>query len=138
MKLGGEAVLASDFELYRNRFPRRCVFHVGLGATEMHVIRQWFADHDTPWPGASPLGHAVDETEVVLLDEAGRPAADEGEIAVLGRTLAVGYWKDPAQTRRRVPPGCRAARACGCTGPATSGGCFRTAASSTRGARDRG
>ncbi len=104
VKLGGEAVLATDFELYRNRFPRRCVFHVGLGATEMHVIRQWFADHDTPWPGASPLGHAVDETEVVLLDGAGRPAGDEGEIAVLGRTLAVGYWKDPEQSAAAFLP----------------------------------
>ncbi len=104
VKLGGEAVFASDFDLYRNRFPRRCVFHVGLGATEMHVIRQWFADHDTPWPGASPLGHAVDETEVVLLDDAGRPAREEGEIAVLARTLAVGYWKDPEQTAAAFLP----------------------------------
>ena len=104
VKLGGEAVLAPDFELYRNRFPRRCVFHVGLGATEMHVIRQWFADHDTPWPGASPLGHAVDETEVVVLDDAGRPADGEGEIAVLARTLAVGYWKDPAQSAAAFLP----------------------------------
>lgn len=104
VKLGGEAVLASDFELYGNRFPRRCVFHVGLGATEMHVIRQWFADHDTPWPGASPLGHAVDETEVVLLDDAGRPAEDEGEIAVVARTLAVGYWKDPGETAAAFLP----------------------------------
>jgi amino acid adenylation domain-containing protein len=104
VKLGGEAVLASDFDLYRNRFPRRCVFHVGLGATEMHVIRQWFADHDTPWPGASPLGYAVDGTEVVLLDDAGRPAQDEGEIAVLARTLAVGYWKDPEGTAAAFVP----------------------------------
>ena len=104
VKLGGEAVLASDFELYGNRFPRRCVFHVGLGATEMHVIRQWFADHDTPWPGASPLGHAVDETEVVLLDDAGRPAEEEGEIAVVARTLAVGYWKDPGETAAAFLP----------------------------------
>ena len=104
VKLGGEAVLASDFDLYRNRFPRRCVFHVGLGATEMHVIRQWFADHDTPWPGASPLGHAVDDTEVVLLDDAGQPAQDEGEIAVVARTLAVGYWKDPEQTAAAFLP----------------------------------
>ncbi len=104
VKLGGEAVLASDFELYRNRFPRRCVFHVGFGATEMHVMRQWFADHDTPWPGASPLGHAVDETEVQLLDDAGRPVEDEGEIAVVARTLAVGYWKDPGETAAAFQP----------------------------------
>ena len=104
VKLGGEAVLASDFELYRRRFPRSCLFHVGLGATEMNVIRQWFAGHDTPWPGGSPLGYAVDGTEVVLLDEAGNPTEGEGEIGVVASTLAVGYWKDPSATATAFLP----------------------------------
>jgi amino acid adenylation domain-containing protein len=104
VKLGGEAVLASDLELYRRRFPRSCLFHVGLGATEMNVIRQWFADHETPWPGGSPLGYAVDGTEVVLLDEAGNPTEGEGEIGVVARTLAVGYWKDPSGTAATFLP----------------------------------
>jgi amino acid adenylation domain-containing protein len=104
VKLGGEPVLASDFDLYRNRFPRSCLFHVGLGATEMNVIRQWFADHETSWPGAAPLGYAVDETEVALLDEEGRAVFGEGEIGVIARTLAVGYWKDPIQTAAAFLP----------------------------------
>ena len=104
VKLGGEAVLASDFELYRRRFPRSCVFHVGLGATEMNVIRQWFASHETPWPGGSPLGYAVDGTEVVLLDENGNPTEGEGEIGIVARTLAVGYWRDPAGTAAAFVP----------------------------------
>jgi thioesterase domain-containing protein/acyl carrier protein len=40
----------------------------------------------------------VDGTEVLLLDDDGRTVDGEGEIAVLGRTLAVGYWRDPART----------------------------------------
>jgi amino acid adenylation domain-containing protein len=103
IKLGGEAVLASDFDLYRNRFAQTCVFHVGLGATEMNVIRQWFARRDTPWPGAAPLGYAVDDTEVVLLDESGAPS-HEGEIAVIASTLAVGYWRDPVLTAATFLP----------------------------------
>ena len=103
VKLGGEPVLASDFDLYRNRFARGCVFHVGMGATEMSVIRQWFARHDTPWPGGAPLGYAVDDTEVRLLDERGAPAA-EGEIAVIAATLPVGYWKDEALTAATFLP----------------------------------
>jgi len=103
VKLGGEPVLASDFDLFRNRFPRTCVFHVGLGATEMSVIRQWSARHDTPWPGATPLGHAVAETEVVLLDENGA-ASDEGEIGVIATTLPAGYWKDPGLTASTFLP----------------------------------
>ena len=112
VRLGGEAILATDFELYRNRFPRSCRFHAGLGATEINVIRQWSADHDTPWPGGAPLGYAVDQTEVVLLNEAGRPADGEGEIAVIAPTLSTGYWKDPAQTAAAFPRS-PAVRACG-------------------------
>ena len=106
LKLGGEAVLASDFDLYRNRFPRSCVFHVGLGSTEMGIIRQWFARHDTPWPGGTPLGYAVDATEVVFLGEDGKPsdAEDEGEIGVVARTLPIGYWKDPERTAATFLP----------------------------------
>ena len=104
VKLGGEPVLATDFELFRNRFPRDAVFHVGYGATEMNVMRQWFAGHETPWPGASPLGHAVDGVEIVLLDEQGRETAGEGEIGVVSTTLAVGYWRDPERTAATFVP----------------------------------
>jgi amino acid adenylation domain-containing protein len=106
LKLGGEAVLASDFELYRRCFPKTCRFHVGLGATEMNVIRQWFGDHDTRWPDppGSPLGYAVDGTEVVLLDPSGRETDGPGEIAIVARTLPVGYWKDPARSAEAFPP----------------------------------
>ena len=106
IKLGGEPVLSSDFELYRPTFPRTCIFHVGLGATEMHVIRQWFADHDSVCPTSiAPLGYAVDGTEVLLLDERGRPTSgDTGEIAVVSRTLAIGYWKRPDLTAKAFLP----------------------------------
>ncbi len=106
IKLGGEPVLSSDFELYRKHFPRTCIFHVGLGATEMHVIRQWFADHDSVCPTSiAPLGYAVDGTEVLLLDEKGRPTSgDTGEIAVVSRTLAIGYWKRPDLTAKAFLP----------------------------------
>jgi amino acid adenylation domain-containing protein len=105
LKLGGESVSVSDFDLYRNRFSRRCVFHVGLGTTEVNVIRQWFATRSTPWPGGTPLGYEVDGTEVVLLDEDGRPSGrDEGEIGVVARTLPVGYWKDPERTAATFRP----------------------------------
>ncbi len=104
VRLGGEPVLASDLDLFKNRFPRSCRFHVSLGATELHFIRHWSAGHDTPWPGGVPLGYAVDETEVILLDEDGRESQGEGEIAVVARTLAVGYWKDPAATAAAFRP----------------------------------
>jgi amino acid adenylation domain-containing protein len=103
VKLGGEPVTSGDFELYRRRCPRRCVFHVGYGATEINVIRQWTADHDTPWPGGLPLGGAVDETDVALVDEDGEETDGAGEIVVTSRTLALGYWKDPERTAALLP-----------------------------------
>ena len=104
VRLGGEPVLASDFELYRRHFPRTCRFHTGLGATEMAVIRQWSGDHDTSWPPGVPLGYPVDETEVVLLDEEGFQTREEGEIAIVSRMLPVGYWNDPVRTAQAFPP----------------------------------
>jgi amino acid adenylation domain-containing protein len=106
LKLGGEPVLSSDYELYRACFPKSSVFHVGFGATEISIIRQWFAGPETgcPWPVA-PLGYEVDGTKVVLLDERGEPAAgDTGEIAVVSRTLAVGYWRQPELTAKEFLP----------------------------------
>jgi amino acid adenylation domain-containing protein len=106
IKLGGEPVLSSDFDLYREHFPRTCLFHVGLGSTEMNVMRQWFADHDSVCPTSiAPLGYAVDGTEVLLLDETGRPtSAGTGEIAVVSRTLPLGYWKRPDLTAEAFVP----------------------------------
>ncbi|HTD53451.1 MAG TPA: AMP-binding protein, partial [Thermoanaerobaculia bacterium] len=106
VKLGGEVVLASDLDLYRRHLPESCLFHVGLGSTEMSVIRQWFANHETPcpWPVA-PVGYPVDDTEIILLDEQGQPAAgDTGEIAVVSPTLSPGYWRRPDETAEAFRP----------------------------------
>jgi len=104
VRLGGEPVLASDFDLYRNRFSRGSTFHVGYGATEINVIRHWSADRDAPWPGGSPLGYAVDGTEVLILDDDGRPTDGPGEIAIRARTLSPGYWNDPERTAAAFRP----------------------------------
>ena len=47
----------------------------------------------------------MDGTEVVLLDEDGRPTdGDTGEIAVVARTLPIGYWKRPDLTSTAFRP----------------------------------
>ena len=106
IKLGGEPVLASDLELFRAHLPRGCRFHVGLGSTEMSVIRQWFADHDTDCSSpVLPVGYPVDETEIRLLDERGEPAdGDTGEIAIVSPYLAAGYWRRPDETAEAFRP----------------------------------
>jgi acyl-CoA synthetase (AMP-forming)/AMP-acid ligase II len=65
------------------------------------------ADHPTS------IGRAIPETEILVLDAAGRPCADGeiGELVHRGPTVAAGYWDDPEATAevfrpfRLGPPG---------------------------------
>ena len=101
LKLGGEAVLAVGSRLYRNRFPRSCVFHVGLGSTEMAVMRQWFATHDTPWPGGSP---SATRSTGRRSSSSARRDGDEGEIAVVGADAADRLLEGPGRTAATFVP----------------------------------
>jgi len=53
-----------------------------------------------------PVGYAVDDMDLLLLDEAGDRIDDgrTGQIAVKSRYLSPGYWRDPESTRRRFLP----------------------------------
>jgi acyl-CoA synthetase (AMP-forming)/AMP-acid ligase II len=55
-------------------------------------------------PGS--MGRAMPDTEIMVIDEDGRPAADGeiGEIVHRGPTIALGYWKDPDATSRTFRP----------------------------------
>jgi amino acid adenylation domain-containing protein len=114
VKLAGEAVRRSDVERFRRHFPRGALLLNSLGCTEMNIVRQYFVDHDAPLPdGAVPVGYAVPDAAVALLDEAGREVGDGevGEIAIRSRYLAAGYWRREELTRARfVPAGDRGER----------------------------
>ena len=112
--LGGEAVNRRDVESYRAHFPAECLFVNGLGPTESTVSLQYFVDHQTSLARhAVAVGHAVEDTEILLLDEAGREAEVYGEIAIRSPYVALGYWRkpglnqkvflpDPAEGNRRI------------------------------------
>ncbi len=102
--LGGEPLSKGDVELFQRRFPRSCVLLNNLGCTEISSFRQYLIDLDTVVTTASvPVGHAVADTEVLLLDESGNgvPPGQVGEIGVKSRYLALGYWREPTLTRDR-------------------------------------
>lgn len=105
--LGGEAVLTKDAELYKKHFPATCTLYTALGATETGTARQFIVKHDTPLTGpVVPLGYAVADKDVLLLDEAGvavKPG-EIGEIAVRSRYLALGYWRKPELTEKAFTP----------------------------------
>ncbi len=102
LRLGGEAVTLRDVHLHRKHFPPECLLAVSLGASEILGIRLFFVDQDAPLPGPRvPVGYALQDTEVRILNENGE-AAEPGSIGAMeirSPYLALGYWRDPELTR---------------------------------------
>jgi len=102
VKLGGEPLPRRDLDLFRSRLPPGCRIVNGLGITEAGGnLCHFTVDPSAAIPGATvPVGHPLPDVEMLLLDEEGREAApgEAGEIAVRGRYLSLGYWRDPERT----------------------------------------
>jgi len=97
--LGGEEVTRRDVDLYKQYFSDDCLFVNGFGPTEATVGLQYFVDKQTKIPGQGvPVGYAVDNTEILLLNAAGKSAELYGEIAIKCAHLALGYWRNPEAT----------------------------------------
>ena len=100
--LGGETVTASDVDAYKRHFSDSCVLLNNLGSTEVPTMRQFFMNKHTHLKeGIVPVGYAVPDRQIVLLDAAGTAVAPNqvGEITVRSRHLALGYWNRPDLTR---------------------------------------
>ncbi|MDP6437281.1 MAG: amino acid adenylation domain-containing protein [Gammaproteobacteria bacterium] len=103
--LGGEEVLATDFDLFRRYFQPPAIFVNGLGPSESTLALQFFADHNTQLPGgAVPAGSPVSGTRVWLCNEDGSEAAFTGELVLCSHYVATGYWNRPAETHAAFSP----------------------------------
>lgn len=103
--LGGEAVYKRDVEEYQRRFGPQCLFVNGLGPTESTLGLQFVINKNTRLNrNAVPVGYAVEDTQILLLDDAGVPGAIRGEIGIRSKHLALGYWKQEELTRRAFLP----------------------------------
>jgi acyl carrier protein len=96
LRLGAEPINSEDIKLFRRHFSPDCVLLHAIGPSETGTIRRHFITHE--WHSGDskvPLGYAVPDKEILLLDEAGRElGADQiGEIAVRSKYLALGYWR---------------------------------------------
>ena len=101
LRLGGESITGRDVRLFQRHFVPPCVLMHAMGPTETGTIRRHFITHG--WRGGDgkvPVGDAVPDKEVLLLDEDRRqvPPGETGEIAVRSRYLAMGYWRRPELT----------------------------------------
>jgi amino acid adenylation domain-containing protein len=103
VRLEGDAAAWSDVTLFQRHLAPGAVLVNGLGTTETGLVRQCFVDHATPLgTGGLPLGYAVPDMEVRVVDPAGDDviAGTVGEIEVRSRYLALGYLGDPERTER--------------------------------------
>ncbi|MGH7579589.1 MAG: non-ribosomal peptide synthetase [Gemmatimonadales bacterium] len=107
IRLEGDQMSRRDWEVFRERFQEGCVLVNGLGATECGLVRQFFIHHGMPiGDGVVPIGYPVEDMDVQVVDEAGRPVAagEVGEIAVRSRYLASGYHGRPDLTANAFVP----------------------------------
>jgi amino acid adenylation domain-containing protein len=77
------------------------------GPTENGIVTTWFEVPRDGWPERSiPIGFAVPETQVHVLDEALQPVADGevGQLCTGGDGLAAGYFGRPDLTAERFVP----------------------------------
>ncbi len=102
--MGGEPLYKSDVELYKKYFTPSCILAHVMGSTELSTTRMYFIDWETLLvDDIVPPGYAVEETNIILLDETGAAIRghEVGEIAVKSRYLAVGYWGNDILTAAR-------------------------------------
>ncbi len=97
--LGGEKVTRTDVELYQKHFSDDCLFVNGLGPTEATIALQNLISKQTKISGDNvAVGFPVEDTEVLLLNKAGKPSEVAGEIAIKSKHVALGYWRNPEAT----------------------------------------
>src|SRR4030095_2694489 len=104
VRLEGDGASPRDLALLQRHFTRDCVLVNGLGATECGLVRQFFFTPAHPLPeGVVPIGEAVEDMEIAVVGEDGRPVPSGavGEITVRSRYLAAGYWRRPELTAER-------------------------------------
>jgi amino acid adenylation domain-containing protein len=104
INLSGAPMTPDDVELYKRHFaPGPILFHM-MGAAEVGWVRRYFIDKTIKTGRhAIPVGYGVADTEVLLLDHSGAEVngARVGEIAVKGRYLASGYWRQAELTAEK-------------------------------------
>jgi len=103
IRLGSEQVTRNEFQRFQRHFSPECVLVNALSCTEVITFCQNFLHRNSTVVGEIvPVGYAVQDMEVLLLDDAGEATehGDCGEIAVRGEFISPGYWRKPELTRK--------------------------------------
>lgn len=126
VRLGGEAVLERDVAGFQRHFGPGCVLANGLASTETGTICQYFMNHQSRVAEIrTPVGFAVQDKEVSLLDDDGRQVADGviGEMVVASAYMGPGAYA-PRSSAAGAPPGEKRVIHTGDLGYRTPDGCL--------------
>ena len=108
VRLGSEAILASDLRSAQPHFRDDCVYYCSYNCSEAgNVLQNRISSVDAITGFRVPLGHAAPDTEICLCDESGAVVSDGeiGEIIVTSKFLSPGYWRDERLTSERFSEG---------------------------------
>jgi amino acid adenylation domain-containing protein len=97
IRLSGAPITRLDFELYKKISFPGTFLKIGMGATEAGRICSAVLDQTFSFPEeGTAAGYPRRGKQILLLDENGHEVGPNqpGEIAVKGRGLASGYWKN--------------------------------------------
>ena len=107
IQLTSETVYRTDVDLYKKHFSRDCLLACGLSSSETGLLRLFLFDQKTEISGnEAPVGYAIQDKEIALLDNAGKTVAFNqiGTIVVRSRYLSPGYWNRPDLTEAKFKP----------------------------------
>ena len=97
---GSEVFPKKQYELWRAALPEARFFNL-YGPTEATGMScYWKADRVLDGEEPIPVGRPFDNTDIILLDENDKRAADgeQGEICIRGTCLTMGYYNNPEKT----------------------------------------
>jgi non-ribosomal peptide synthetase component F len=96
--MGGEPLRQYDLKVIREHFPGTLLAHM-YGQTESSVNTMGYIDVQEA-DAVVTLGAPLEGIELLVLNEQGEEVEEleTGEIVVVSRHIATGYWKDPETT----------------------------------------
>ena len=105
VRLGGDSVYRSDWELFKQHFPRDTVLVNSYGCSEISSVARFYLDRDSRLTDqVVPVGYPMEGVEIATsgsadVTDVGKQAV--GEIVLKSRHLSPGYWES-AQTSARA------------------------------------